>query len=93
MRKINSPHFTKVWISARETYDWAHGFPVRGFTRSGLRWPCSTLSGRRIFAEFDALGNLIELSVDGKSFDADAQEFDALIESAIGDAHPKADIL
>lgn len=55
-----------VWISARETSDWAR------------RWPCSTLRGRRLFAGFDRSG-LVELSVDGKDApdDLDAHEFNA----------------
>ena len=62
---------TKVWLSANDTYDWAH--------RIGKSWPCSTLSGKRIFAEFDD-GDLVDITIDGKSdCDCDAFEFNAMI--------------
>ena len=46
-----------LWVSARDTYDWAH--------RSGNAWPCSTLSGHRFCATFDSNG-LLDLTVDGR---------------------------
>ena len=62
---------TKIWLSANGTYDWAH--------KIGASWPCSTLSNRRVFAEFDD-GDLIDIVIDGKSADnIDAHEFNAMI--------------
>lgn len=61
----------KLWLSASDTYRWAH--------RAGSRWPCSTLSNKRLFAEFDD-ADLIDYTVNGKSgVDVDASEFNAII--------------
>lgn len=64
----------KLWLSANDTYDWAH--------RAGNSWPCSQLSNRRLFAEFDATGDLVDLSIDGGrgEQDCDATEFNAITE-------------
>lgn len=69
----------KVWLSASETYAWAH--------RAGNSWPCSQLSGHRIFAEFDR-GNLVDLAIDGRSRDIDVNEFNAIIEDKLGSSRP-----
>lgn len=60
-----------LWLSARDTYDWAH--------RAGESWPCSSLADRRVFCAFDSNG-LYELTVDGKDApdDIDANELNAL---------------
>lgn len=47
----------KLWLSANDTYQWA--------TRPGASWPCSALSNRRLFAEFEANGDLVDLVIDG----------------------------
>lgn len=65
-----------VWISARETDDWA--------TRPGHSWPCSELRGKRVFAEFDRNG-LADLAVNGKDWDGDATEFNALVADHVGE--------
>jgi hypothetical protein len=65
----------KVWGSSSDTYDWAH--------RPGRRWPCSQLSGRRVFAELYQ-GDLVELSLDGEDGDVDANELNAFLEDALG---------
>lgn len=59
-----------IWLSARDTYEWAH--------RTGASWPCSTLSGHRVFAAFDSNG-LCDLTIDGKDGDCDAHELSAII--------------
>lgn len=60
-----------LWVSADETYAWAH--------RSGASWPCSTLSGHRFLAVFDRNG-LCDLTVDGKEAgDIDGHELSACI--------------
>lgn len=66
-----------VWISASETYSWAH--------RSGSAWPCSQLSGHRVRATFDTNG-LLDYAVDGRDcYDLDANEFNALIADHVGE--------
>lgn len=59
----------KLWLSENDTYNWAH--------KPGAAWPCSQLSGSRLFAEFDSNG-LCDLTVDGKSGDCDVTEFNAM---------------
>jgi hypothetical protein len=59
----------KLWLSSNDTYRWA--------TRPNASWPCSQLSGNRLFAEFDK-GGLVDMSVNGKSLDVDANEFNAI---------------
>ncbi len=54
--KIGEKGF-KLWLSAKETYNWAYGVE-----RS---WPCSQLAGNRLFVEFDSNG-LVDLLVSGK---------------------------
>lgn len=46
-----------LWASQDDTYRWAR--------RTGSAWPCSTLSGKRLFAAFDSNG-LVELAINGK---------------------------
>lgn len=60
----------KCWLSARDTYAWAH--------RPGRRWPCSELSDRRVFCEYDA-GGLVDLSVDGRDADVSSDELTACV--------------
>ncbi len=61
----------KVWLSARDTYNWAH--------RVGNSWPCSQLSNHRVFAEFTMNGDLVDFEIDGNPGDCDATEFNAII--------------
>lgn len=65
---INESHVT-LWLSANDTYNWAH--------RSGSSWPCSQLSGRRLMAQFDSNG-LCDITIDGRNRDCDATEFNAI---------------
>ena len=44
----------KLWLSANDTYKWAH--------KTGACWPCSLLSGKQLFAEFDD-GDLVDFTV------------------------------
>lgn len=71
-----------VWISARETYDWAH--------RADAAWPCSRLSNKRLCATFDNHG-LSELTVDGRSpsDDLDGTELSAICADHLARALPK----
>lgn len=70
----------QLWLSADDTYNWAH--------RPGASWPCSELSGHRMYAEFDR-GDLIDLTVDGRSRDIPVDEFSAIIEDYLGSANPE----
>ena len=61
----------KLWLSANETYNWA--------TKSGASWPCSELSGRRVFVEYDSNG-LCDLMIDGRSgSDCSSTELGAIV--------------
>lgn len=66
-RVVCGEGFVHLWISARETSDWAR------------RWPCSTLRNRRVFAAFDR-GGLVDFAIDGRNApdDLDATEFNAM---------------
>ena len=67
--QITKDH-VKIWLSANETYNWAH--------RPNRRWPCSTLSNHKVFAEFDSNG-LLDITIDGKSdFDCVDRELSAM---------------
>lgn len=86
MRAHRSEHGgTKLWLSADETYGWAH--------RPGASWPGSTLSGRRLFVEFDARGDLVDFALNGRSdAECDAHELSALtsdfLRKRFGPKHP-----
>lgn len=83
MKTIICDSFVKLWISARETGEWAH--------RPGACWPGSTLAGKRLFAEFDGNG-LVDLAVNGRSTDCDAHELNAItsdfLRSKLPSDHP-----
>jgi hypothetical protein len=68
---------TVLWLSAEDTYNWAN--------RPDNAWPCSFLSGRRLFAAFDANGDLADMAIDGGKGDQDcpADEFDAITKDAL----------
>jgi hypothetical protein len=60
-----------LWLSASDTWDWAH--------RRGAAWPGSQLGGRRLVACFDRHG-LVDLTIDGGRGDQDVccDEFNAI---------------
>ena len=65
----------KIWASTNDTYRWAN--------RSGESWPCSQLSGNRLFAEFDK-GHLVDYAINGKDgVDIDATEFNAFTQDIL----------
>jgi hypothetical protein len=68
MQYHDSGRAISVRISGRETSDWAR------------RWPCSTLRGKRVRADFDTNG-LLDLALDGGrgAQDCDAHELNALV--------------
>ena len=61
-----------MWLSARDTYDWAH--------KTGAVWPCSQLSDRRVVVCVDDNG-LCDISIDGGrgEQDVDGNELDAIV--------------
>ena len=69
-----------VWVAATETYAWAR--------RPGESWPCSTLSGHRVFAEFDENG-LLDMTVDGRYRDCDGSEFNAMMSDCLKNRIPE----
>lgn len=44
MKQEKNGNTIKLWLSDKDTYDWAH--------KPGATWPCSILSGKQLFAEF-----------------------------------------
>lgn len=48
----------KIWLTKLDTRLWAE--------RSGNQWPCSTLSNRRVYAEYDRRGDLVDIKVTPK---------------------------
>lgn len=80
MSRMNiRPSHIELWISARETENWAR------------QWPCSTLRGKRVFAAFDSNG-LCDLTINGREIDCDAQELNAIcadmLRSRMSSDHP-----
>ena len=71
MRVQITPFTVKLWLSANDTRDWAY--------KPGASWPCSELSGHRLFAEFDR-GGLIDVAIDGGRGEQDVSgdEFNAI---------------
>jgi hypothetical protein len=56
----------KLWLSANDTYCWAQC------------WPCSDLSGKRLFVEYDR-GGLVDLAINGRIDDCPAHELTAIV--------------
>lgn len=77
MRLLDNGDSVALWVSARETYDWAH--------RIGSAWPCSVLSGHRFFAAFDTNG-LYDLTVNGgEASDVPSDELSAIVADLLGE--------
>ena len=66
-----------VGLSKRDTYDWATAY---GDWIGCGRWPCSTVSNKRLYADFDASG-LVDVSFNSGrgEQDCDGNEFNAII--------------
>lgn len=60
-----------IWLSAKDTYDWAH--------KEGGYWPCSKLSGKRIKVELANNGDLINFEINGRPGDCDNTELQAIL--------------
>jgi hypothetical protein len=65
MRLTQNDDYVMVWVSAKETYEWAH--------KSYASWPCSELSSNRFFAAFDRNG-LYQFTMNGKDADVSSDE-------------------
>lgn len=61
-----------MWLSANDTYEWAH--------KAGASWPCSTLSDKRCMVAVDNNG-LCDISVNGRDDNGfiDGTELDAIV--------------
>lgn len=81
MRVQIDENMVRLWLSANDTFYWAR--------RPGQAWPCSEISGRRLFAEFDWNG-LLDLTVDGRhGVDIPASEFNAITSDFLSDKLPR----
>jgi len=78
MRVQIFPTGFNIWLSAGDTYDWAH--------KPGGAWPCSTFNDRRVFAQFDTNG-LCDLTVNGRDApdDIDGNEFSVMVADFLRD--------
>jgi hypothetical protein len=74
MKLTSDGNGTILHLSACDTEEWA--------TRPGSAWPCSVLRGRRLRAEWDRHGDLIDMAIDGGRGDQDcpADELNAIAE-------------
>lgn len=65
----------QLWLSAKDTYDWAH--------RAGNAWPGSQLAGKRLYAEFNE-GDLVDCTINGKDgLNIPRFEFEAITDDFI----------
>ena len=80
MKVQRTGNTTKLWLSGNDTYEWAYGGT----------WPCAFLSGKRLFVEFAANGDLIDLNIDSGYGDQDcpADELNMIVTDFLGSAHP-----
>lgn len=60
-----SPSSLSIWLSENDTYRFAVGYYGTG------SWPCSELSGKRVFVSFESNGDLVDLSVNNGEGDQD----------------------
>ncbi len=70
MRIVGERNNCQAWLSAKDTYNWAH--------RAGAAWPGSTLSNRRVYVEVSR-GNLVGFALDGRDDDCDGCELSAML--------------
>ncbi len=77
--KIDKSGFA-LWLSATDTYNWAH--------KPGALWPCSTINGRRVALFVDMMG-LVEFTVNGRdNVDIDGTELSAMMADFVRDVLP-----
>lgn len=70
MRVSIGPDSVSIWLSTKDTYDWAN--------RPNNRWPCSELANNRVFVSFDVNG-INDLAINGKEGDVSTDELSACI--------------
>ena len=73
-RQLHGEYF-KLWLSANDTYNWAH--------KSNAIWPGSFLSDKSLFVEIDREnGDLIDMLINGGRGDQDcpSDELTAIVE-------------
>lgn len=91
MRGRKNRYGTTIWLSANDTFDWAH--------RPTATWPCSTVSGKRLKVHYSPRGDLDGLTINGQYIDDDCTceainglEFNACLQDHLiekfGKAHP-----
>jgi hypothetical protein len=84
VRLLIAPNGFTLLASAAATSRWA--------SRTGARWPCSTIAGRRLRVEFDSCG-LCDLTINGKSPDrgppVDSHELNAFISDCVKGVLPE----
>ena len=69
--KETGPNCYSLWLSARDTENWA--------TRPDTRWPLSSVRGSRVVVCVDSNG-LCDLAIDGQSdTDCDGSELEAIV--------------
>ena len=70
MRTNITPGQITLWLSKRDTYDWAR--------RADAAWPCSTIAGKSLVAVFDQ-GGLVDITINGRAAgEIDGTEFNAI---------------
>lgn len=84
MRTHITPDQITLWLSKRDTYDWAH--------RANASWPCSTIAGKSLCASFDDNG-LYNITINGRDTgEVDGHEFNAItsdfLRAKLPEAHP-----
>ena len=86
MRVQIFPNSVNLWLSARDTEDWADGSAPFS---TGV-WKCSTIAGHRLFAQFDTNG-VVDHALDGKDLPSsvDGHEFNCITSAALKDHLPK----
>ena len=78
--KVDNSGFA-LWLSAHDTYEWAH--------RPGAQWPCSTVKGRRVAIFVDMTG-LVEFTVNGQDgVDIDEAELSAMMADFVRNVLPR----
>ena len=80
MRYLKIGKTEKLWLSVRDTYDWAH--------RDGAMWPCSYLSGKPLFAEFNN-GDLVDIAISYGRYteNCPGDEFTAITDDFLASHH------
>ena len=73
-----------LWLSKRDTYDWAR--------RADASWPCSTIAGKSLVAVFGQNG-LVDIAINGRAAgEVHGAEFNAItsdfLRAKVPEDHP-----